>query len=149
MTGSSVSAVQSQCSDRVVAAGGLAQGTTGGGRRLCPGIGLTGSARHRFTGSGAVQAQACRINALLRLQHGSMMRVEAPHPCVIDSCVAKFQQPRLSSPGALVLVHLEPLMDARVHASCDDGLDLQSFVRQEMFTVSNAIDGEGRSCVAS
>ena len=73
------------------------------------------------------------------------MRVEAPHPCVIDLCVAKFQQPRVSPPGALVLVHLEPLMDARVHASCDDGLDLQSFVRQEMFTVSAIVGSDAAS----
>ena len=44
-------------------------------------------------------------------------------------------------------MHLEPLMDARVHASCDDGLDLQSFARQEMFTVSNAIVGSDAASV--
>ena len=44
-------------------------------------------------------------------------------------------------------MHLEPLMDARVHASCDEGLDLQSFARQEMLLVSNAIVGSDAASV--
>ena len=36
-----------------------------------------------------------------------------------------------------MLVHLkEPLMDARVHASGEESLDLQAFTRQEMLIVS-------------
>ena len=69
------------------------------------------------------------------------MRVEAPPPCVIDLCVAMFQQPRVSPPGALVLMHLKRWMDGRVHASGDDGLDLQASARQGMFIVSIAIVG--------
>ena len=38
-------------------------------------------------------------------------------------------------------------MDARVHASCDEGLDLQSFARQEMLLVSSAIVGSDAASV--
>ena len=114
-----------KCSDRVVTAGGLAHGATGGVGGACvQGSRLAGSTKHRFTGSGAAQEQSYRVNVLHRLQHSSMMRVEAPQPGVIDLCVAKFQQLRVSPPGALVLVHLkQPLMDARIHASGDESLD--------------------------
>ena len=59
-----------------------------------------------------------------------MMRIEAPHPC---------DQPLRHPPGARILVHLEqPLMDARVHASGDESLDLQALAPQGMFIVSDA-----------
>ena len=114
-----------KCSDRVVAAGGLAHGATGGVGGACvQGSRLAGSTKHRFTGSGAAQEQSYRVNVLHRLQHSSVMRVEAPQPGVIDLCVAKFQQLRVSPPGVLVLVHLkQPLTDACVHASGDESLD--------------------------
>ena len=66
-----------KCSDRVVAAGGLAQGTAGGVGGACvQGSRLAGT-RHRFTGPGAAQAQANRINVLFRLQDGRVVRVQA------------------------------------------------------------------------
>ena len=54
---------------------------------------LAGSTRYRFTGPGAAQAQANRVNVLFGLQHGPVVRVEAPHPGVIDLRVAEFQKP--------------------------------------------------------
>ena len=63
-------------------------------------------------------------------QHSSMMRIEAPHPCVISLCVTKFQQSRMSPTRSLLLVHLtQLLMDARVHAPVDERLDLHAFAR--------------------
>ena len=89
-----------KCSDRVVAASGLAQGTAGGVGGACvQGSRLAGSTRHLFTRPSAAQ-------------HGPVVRVEAPHASVVDLSVAEFQKPR--APGALVLVHLEqPLMNGR------------------------------------
>ena len=83
------------CSDRVVAAGGLAQGTIGGVGGACvQGSGLTSCTGHGFARPSAAQAPAYRINVLLGLQRWSVMRVEAPHPCVSDLCFTEFQQPR-------------------------------------------------------
>ena len=57
-----------ECGDRVVAAGGLAQGAAGGVDGACvQGSGLAGSTMYGFTGPGATQAQADRINVLLGL----------------------------------------------------------------------------------
>ena len=80
-----------KCSDRVVAACGFAQSEAGGvvGARI-QGSGLAGSTGHRFTGSGAAQTLANRVGVLLGLQHSSMMRVESPHPCVINLSTTKF-----------------------------------------------------------
>ena len=56
-----------KCSDRVVAAGGLAQDTTGGVGGACvQGSRPTGGAGHPFTRSGAAQAQAYQIDVLRR-----------------------------------------------------------------------------------
>ena len=111
----------------------VGQGTTGDVG------GVSGSAGHRFTGPGAAQALAYRINVLLRFQHSSMMRVEAPHPCVIDLCVAKFLQQRVSpqEPSFSRIWSSPPWTSV----SSDEGLDLQAFARQEMFIVSIAIVG--------
>ena len=73
--GTSVSAVWSQissgvneCVDCLVAAGGLAQGATGGvGGVRVQGAGLAGGTGYGFAGLGAPQAQADRINVLLGL----------------------------------------------------------------------------------
>ena len=88
-----LSSSMDECSDRVVAAGGLAQGAGGVGGACVQASRLAGSAGHQFTGFGAAKVQAHRV-------------VEA----------------------RLILVHLEqPLVDACVHASGDEGLDLQAF----------------------
>ena len=51
-------------------------------------------------------------------------------------------------PGALVLMHLkQPVMDARVHASGNEGQDLQASARQGMFIVSIAIVGSDAASV--
>ena len=88
-----------RCSDRVVAACGFARSATGGVGGACvQGSRLASSTRHRLTGTGAAQAQANRVGVLLRLQHSSMMRVEAPQPCVTNLCITQFQQSRVSPP---------------------------------------------------
>ena len=77
------------------------------------GSSLAGSTKRRFTRSGAAQAKANRIDVLFELQHGPMMRVEAPHPGVIDPRVAEFLKPRVGAPRAPFLVHPEQaLMEA-------------------------------------
>ena len=104
---------------------------------------LAGSTKHRFTGHGAAQAQANRINVLFGLHHRPVVRVEAPHPGMIDLRVAEFQQPRVGAPEGLVLVHLEqPLMDARVHAGGVKGLDLQALACQGVLGRGRASDTE-------
>ena len=116
-----------KCGDRVVAAGGIAQGAASGVGGACvQGSSLAHSTKNRFTGPGAAQAQANRVYVFLGLQHRPAMWVdEAPHPGVVDLRVAELQKPRVGASGTLVLVHLEqPLMDARVHAGGDEGLDL-------------------------
>ena len=93
-----------KCSDRVVAACDFAQSAARGVGGACvQGSRLAGSTGHKFTPSGAAQAQANRVNVLLRMQHSSIMRVDAPHPCVINLSVTKFQQ-------SLILVHLKQLL---------------------------------------
>ena len=64
-----------KCGDRAVATCGLAQGATGGVGGAClQRSRLAGGTGHRFTGSGAAQAQARRVNVLFGLQHTSMRR---------------------------------------------------------------------------
>ena len=105
---------------------GLAQGATGGvGGARVQRAGLASSTGYTFAGPGAPQAQADRINVLLRLEHGSVVRVEAPHPGVTDLRVAKFQ-PRVGAPGALVLVLEQPVLDAHVNAGGGDAVDLRA-----------------------
>ena len=59
---------------------------------------------------------------------------------MINLSVTKFQQSRVSSPGALSLVHLkQPLMDTRLHAPGDESLDLHAFARLGVLVVSIAI----------
>ena len=56
-------------------------GATGGvGGARVQRASLSGSAGYRFAGPGAPQAQADRINVLLRLKHGSVVGVEPPEP---------------------------------------------------------------------
>ena len=87
-----------KCGDRVVAARGFAQSAAGGvGSDCVQESRLASGERHRFTGPGAAQALANRVAVLLGLHHCSMMRVEAPHPCVINLSVTKFQQPCVST----------------------------------------------------
>ena len=70
------------------------------------------------------------------------MRVEAPHPCVIELCFTEFQQSRVSPPGALVLMHLkQPVMDARVNAGGDDALDFHAVACKGVLIVAVDIVG--------
>ena len=142
--GTSISAVLSQDSccvyqrgDRVVSARGLAYRATGCVCRACVERPvLAGRARHGFAWPSAAQAQADRVNVLCGLHHGAVMRVQVPHPRVIDLGVPKFLQSRTSPPGALLLVHLEQAwLHARVDASGDEGLDLQPFPDQGVLVV--------------
>ena len=48
------------------------------------GSSLTGSTRQRFSGPGAHQSQADRINVLHGLEHGSVVGVEPPQPGVVN-----------------------------------------------------------------
>ena len=54
-----------------------------------------------------------------------MIGVEPPQRGVINLRIAEFGDPRVSTPGALVLMHLkQPLLDTRVNADGDEALDL-------------------------
>ena len=154
--GTSISAVQSQDWTALW----LAQGAAGGVGGACvKGFNMAGSTRHWFKGPGAAQTQANQINVLFRLEHGPVVRVEAPHPGVIDLRVAEFQKPRVGAPGAIVLVHLEqPVMDARVQAATRAwifkrlrarGCSSSPSPSSGGMTQACLRDGEDRSCMAS
>ena len=62
------------------------------------------------------------------------MGVEPPQPGVVDLRVAEFAKPRVSTPRALVFMRLkQSVMDARVHAGCDDALNLHALARNGVF----------------
>ena len=132
-----------QRGDRVVTARSFAHRAAGRvGRARVQGSGLAGSTRHGFARPSAAQAQADRVDVLLRFHHGTVMRVEAPRPRVIDLGVPKFLQPPASPPGALLLMHLEQAqMHARVHSIGDEVLDLQAFLGQGVLVVSSPPSG--------
>ena len=80
-----------QRGDRVVAARGFAQRSAGRvGQGTGPGI--RSGTIHGFARPSAAQAQADRGDVLLGHQHSTVMRVQAPHPRVIDLGVPKFLQ---------------------------------------------------------
>ena len=66
----------------------------------CPGIrfGRLHKARARLN---AAQAQADRVDVLLGLHHCTVVRVQAPHPRVINLGIPKFLQTCAGAPGAL------------------------------------------------
>ena len=98
----------SSCGDCVVSTRGLAHCAAGGlGRARVQGSGLLSSTKHWFTRPSAAQARADRVNVLLGFHHSTVMRVQAPHPLVINLGAPKFLQSRESLPRALLLEHLE------------------------------------------
>ena len=97
-----------QRSDRVVTARGFAhRAASHVGRARVQGPGLAGSTRHGFARPSAAQAQADRVDILLGLHHGTVVRFQAPHPRVVNLGISKFLQP-CAGPQ-------ETKMHARVH----------------------------------
>ena len=97
-----------QRGDRVVAARGLTNRAAGrlGRARVLESV-LVGSTRDRFAWPSAAQAQADRVGILLGLHCCTVLRVQAPHPRVIDLGIPKFLQTCAGPPGALLLMHLK------------------------------------------
>ena len=131
-----------QCGDRVVAACGFTLRAAGRvGRARLQGSGVAGSTRQ---GPSVAQTQANRLPGFL-----SSTVMQAPHPRLIDLGIPKFLQSCAasllltpSSPRDFVLVHLEQsLMHGRVNAGGDEGLDLHTFLGQEMLIVPITIVG--------
>ena len=117
--GSSISAGLSDSvnggSDRVVATGGLAQGTASGvGSARVQQARLAGNTRYGFAGAHPAQPRADWVNTLFTLL-GAVVRVEPPQPSVVNLSGAELEKPRVGRPRALAVVHLEQaLLDARV-----------------------------------
>ena len=58
------------------------------GRACVQGAVLAGCTRHGFTRPSAAEAQTERDDVLLRLNHGAVMRVQTPHPSMVDLSVS-------------------------------------------------------------
>ena len=97
--------------------------------------GLARGTRYGFAGPGAPRHRRTEST-----YSSGLMGVELPHPGVVNLRGAQLQKPRVGAPGPLVPVHLEQLlMDARVHAGGDWGLDLQGLACQGVLVVSITI----------
>ena len=108
-----------QRNDRVVAAHGFAHRAAGrGDRARVQGSGPAGSTRHGFARPSAGQTQADRVDMLLGLHHSTVVRVQVPHPRVID----------LGIPQTPAVVRGHP-KSPRARAS-DADLDAQSCARK-------------------
>ena len=76
-----------KCGDRVVAVGGISQGPARGvdGARVQR-ASLAGSTKYGFNWAQRISgARAGRINALLRLQHRSVLGIEPPQPAMFSN----------------------------------------------------------------
>ena len=75
------------------------------------------------------QALADRVDVLIGLHHSTVMRVQAPHPRVIDLGIPQVPAAVRGDPRSLLLMHLKQ------DASGDEGLCLQAFPGQGMLVI--------------
>ena len=76
--------------------------------------GLAGGTGCMFAGPNAPQAQADRINVLLRLEHGSVMEGDPPQPGVVNLSGTEFGEPPQEPSFSMHLT--QPVLNARVNA---------------------------------
>ena len=107
------------------------------GRASVEGAVLAGSTRQGFARPSAAEAQADRVDVLLGMR---------AHPRVINLGISQVPAVAREPPRALLLVHSKQAsLDARVHASGYEGLDLQPFPGQEVLVVPITIVRSGAS----